>query len=620
MVATLAFEKNCVLLCDVVSMSIYRYASCPPWVMAPSVLRGVRISKNFGILILVALLSITMVLSQLLSAVLLLDLDESYVRGPRYTDTYFRQVGRQLDPGLENALLQRPRSFPRFAEQTLGDSFHLSETPRGRALNDTGIILRAFPDVGTASDRSSMLYYHGRGGVMEAHVVCVSPDLDELTYHAPTQVTGKLSSEFLYRSTSEMESKGSFGWNRSQPSSNLTFDFNCIIGDQYGVIFCPLRPQHTGDCPGFPTKCLLSSTNTWFLVIWDFGSAWEYVDGNRVPVNETLTRQLYNKTGYEFDGTEWTTKTVNWNTTGGDSIVAGNYSVAMSLCVVAAGNSMATITANSAWRADEPSYGLQGEVNSSITKAISNQLSTAPTLERGVMNLTTYNIEEPQNFTEIIQTISGDRDNSSIWLEELDHIYSAIFVTYLLDTNTSLTLGLQALFTLVTSQAFYTELSYSEDQWREYLKYEENPSGYILQNITRTMQLTKLAQVPTHIKGLCIAFGIVALHIVSVATIFWLYCTCKAPKFLDQAWQTVGQLHRGQAKIFLDEAGEMGDLEVASLPGAARHWTKLVEITRDGGIAVKSDDTEPLLGMFSCITRSNLYIFDRSRLTVDAAQ
>jgi len=84
--------------------------------MAPSVLRGARISKNFGILILVALLSITMVLSQLLSAVLLLDLDESYVRGPRYTDTYFREVGRQLDPRPENALLQCPRSFPRFAE------------------------------------------------------------------------------------------------------------------------------------------------------------------------------------------------------------------------------------------------------------------------------------------------------------------------------------------------------------------------------------------------------------------------------------------------------------------------------------------------------------------------
>ncbi|KAF8243933.1 hypothetical protein K440DRAFT_667496 [Wilcoxina mikolae CBS 423.85] len=69
--------------------------------------------------------------------------------------------------------------------------------------------------------------------------------------------------------------------------------------------------------------------------------------------------------------------------------------------------------------------------------------------------------------------------------------------------------------------------------------------------------------VPTTIRGLFIVWGIVGLHFLMVAMVSWLFFKSSAPKFLDQAWQTVGQLQCGDAKEFLDYTRDLGDREVA---------------------------------------------------------
>ena len=635
MMATLAFENDCVLLCDAASMSIQRYAACQPWTLFPPILRGARVSRNFGVVMLVALLSIVMLLTQLLSAVLLVDLDQDYVRGPQFNEIYSRQVGdAYFDMVKAASLAERPLSFPRFAEQT-GRSLFISENATGRGLRDTGVTLRAFPDLGNASTRSSLLYYHGRGGVAEAHVLCVSPDLDNLTYTKPRRVSGKLSSAFLYKYTNQPESERSFRWNASQPSSDLVFNFNCTLGGNWGFALCPLKPLVQHDCPGFPTECLLSSTNAWFLIIKDYAALWKFEETDYHPKLADAISQLYNKDGYEYYGTEWIRKTVELGSSaarlhrrqqseaelglsvthlGGppfslpddttrtpDYTTRTNYTTQMSLCVVAAGNTMASIEAQAVWRADEPVLGFEWDSNVSPTDAIRKQLSSGSDFgKRGVMNLTTYTIEGSQPFTRVINQTHGIFGNYSQELPQLNEVYRSLVTEHMDSSTSSIAFGLQTLFTVLTSKDFYDELAIPEALWRRMFQLDDlganSTWGVKLQNITRTIQRAGLAQVPVRNIGLNIAFGILGLHIVSMIIVSWLYITCNAPKFLDQAWHTVGQLHRGDANDFLDETGDKGDREVACLQGVAKHWEKVVKIT-ESKIAFKELDTEPLLSM-----------------------
>jgi len=606
MMATLAFEKNCVLLCDAASMSIYRYSVSFPWTMLHPVLRGARVSKKLGILFLVALLSSTMAFSQFLSAFLLHDLNQSDVRGPKAEEIYTRRVGGTVRMGQIDPLFQRPQSFPRFAEQT-GRSFTISENSTGRGLHDTGATVRAFPELRNASDRTSLLYYSGYGGVSEEHVVCVSPDIEELIYIEPDRITGRLSSEFLFNSTSQMESMGSFGWNGTQLSSDLVFNFNCTLGDAFGSMICPLKAPVSVDCPGFPTPCLLSSTNVWFLIISEISYPWTDYGGRRIPYDPAVTRRLYNQTAY-FDGTEVVRKSMfhtakdipppesfPWTS---------QHMVGMTLCAIGTANAMATIEAQAGWMASEPTYGLYGVTTDYAGRsadAIIVQLSAGSDLEgRGVMELTTYEIVEEPPFTDYIRRIRGEipsirrqfllenRYDASVMIaERLDEF--AVTLLSVIVSKGGITNALQSVFAAYTSREFYAQLEITPTYFENSTSFWHNGTKgfYPYANATRITQHTKAALVPTEKRGLYFASGIVGLHTASVAIIFWMYYVCKAPKFLGQAWQTIAQLNRSpEVRQFLDESGDKGDRDVGRLPAAAEHWRRIVEI-RDFGIAVK---------------------------------
>jgi len=627
MMATLAFEKNCVLLCDAASMSIYRYSVSVPWTMAHPVFRGARVSKKFGLVFLVVLLSSAMVLSQFLSAILLHDLNLSYVRGPKVDEIYTRRVEATINTWQLDPLFQRPQSFPRFAEQT-GRSIAISENSTGRGLRDTGATVRAFPELRNSSDRTSLLYYRGYGGVSEEHVVCVSPDIEELIYVEPDRITGRLSSEFLFNSTSQMESVGSFRWNRTQPSSDLVFNFNCTLGDTFGLMICPLKAPVSVDCPGFPTPCLMSSTNVWFLFISEFSYPWTDYGGQRIPYDPAVTRMLYNQTPY-FDGTEMTWKSMYHTATDIPpperfpwtwKHVAG-----MSLCAVGTANTMATIEAQADWMASEPTYGLYGVTTDYVgtsADAIIAQLSDGSDLEgRGVMDLITYEIGDGKPFTDYIRRIRGQipttgrqllpqnrYDASVMMADRLDEL--ALAMSRAMTTKT-ITPKVQAILAAYTSREFYAQLEITPTYFANLTSFwhKGTMNFYPYVNATRIIQRAQAAIVPTEKTGLCFAFGIVGLHIVSVVVVFWMYYVCKAPKFLDQAWQTVAQLNRGpETQQFLEESCDKGDLDVGRLPAAAEHWGRIVEI-RDFGIAVKATGTEvhckSLKSQSSFIERSN---------------
>ena len=628
MMATLAFEKNCVLLCDAASMSIYRYSVSFPWSMAHPVFRGVRVSKKFGVAFLVVSLSSVMALSQFLSAILLHDLGHDYVRGPKFEKECTRRVGGTIRMGQLDPLFLRPQSFPRFAEQT-GRSISISENSTGRGLRDTGATVRAFPELRNASERASLLYYRGYGGVSEEHVVCVSPDIEELIYVEPDRITGRLSSEFLFNSTSQMESVGSFRWNRTQPSSDLVFNFNCTLGDAFGVMICPLEAPVSINCPGFPTPCLLSSTNAWFLLIIEDSYPWTDYGGQRIPHDPAVTRKLYSQATY-FDGTELARKAMYHTAT--DIPPPGRFPwtrkhvAGMSLCAVGTANAMATIEAQADWMADEPTYGLYGvttDYTGRSAEAVIAQLSSGSDLEgRGVMDLITYEIGEGKPFTDYIRRIRGHipsirlpyqpdgrYDSSVMMAERFGEL--AVAISYAVNNKGQITSKLQSVLAAYTSREFYAQLEITPTYFANLTSFWHNGTMnfYPYENATQVMQCATEAIVPERKIGLYIASGIVGLHIASVVVVFWMYYVCKAPKFLDQAWQTIAQLNCGpEAQQFLEESCDKGDLDVGRLPAAAEHWGRIVEI-RDFRIAVKATGAEvhgkSLNSQSSFIERSN---------------
>ncbi|KAI5842277.1 hypothetical protein BZA05DRAFT_206947 [Tricharina praecox] len=616
MMATVAFEKDCVLLCDAASMSINRYTAASPWILVPPILRGARVSKNFGILFLIAGLSLIVVLSQLMSAILLLDLDQKYVLGPEVEDTYYRQVN-VYDLASSNPLAQRPQSFPRFSEWTK-PPISISEGPLGRGLNDTGATVRAFTEVQNATDRSSLLSYKGRGGIAEAHVLCVSPDVHNITYHAPDRITGRLTSDFLYRSTGELQRQGSYRWNGAQPPSDLSFGFNCTLGDE--IIICPLRPPAVLDCPGFPTQCLLAPTNIWFLVIMESDSlTWRVVGNTRLPIDETLPRHLYNTSNFRFDGSEWTSSTIaDWTLADPAYAEAQAFNTQMSLCTISAGNTIANISSRADRRADEPEIAPYAALSEfSATAGIEKQLSSDRNLtDRGVMQLVSYAMGAYTNFTEVIQSIRGGYRgrllqepldtlyDASVQLESVNEVYSSILTGIFGYSNTTVAFVLQSLSTLLTSSAFYDELSIPATLWHSIAALPEADRFGITidaRNLTRLTQSTKRRQVPTAFTGLYIAAGIVGLHLACIGVVFWMYFSCKADGYLAQAWHTVGQLHSGEAQGFLSQAHGLGDREVAALPAASAKWRQVVQLSKEKGIVLKSESgvqkvTDALLG------------------------
>jgi len=609
MLATLAFEADCVLLRDAAAMSMYRFAACAPWGMASPIWRGARRSRNFTVLALVVLLSAALATSQLLSAALLMDLDGGYVRGPIETQRYARQIGPLMDVAQRRPFAPHPPAFFRFAERT-GDQTVITENnTTGRALTDTGATLRAFPELLNATDRESLLYYHGRGGLMEAHALCVSPDIDSLSYIEPNRLVGRVTSSFLHSSVPELASRGSFQWNADQAASDLALDVNCTLGDSMGVNFCPLRSPTSHACPGFPTPCLLAPTNAWFLFIDEPPELWTIVGDKHHPVDDdsaALVRALYgSRAGFGFDGTDWTSKTVrrdaSINATTNATTTA-DYRARLSLCVVATGNTMATVEAAAEWRAVEPVLGSLWAKNVSSTTAIRAQHSAAlPHAARGVMDLLHWSYANYSPFTEVIPTIRGGfgrtSDNppygESLEVDEMSQAYLSIVVRNVWNSSRTPVAGVQTLFSVLTSRIFLDELAIPAEYWR-------NERGLEMTILHRTVQLTRRVEVPIRTTGLSVAAAILTLHLAAVVVVVVKFAGCGGPKFLDQAWLTVAQLHVGEPRTFLDDVGICGDREVAHLSAAAKHWHKVVRITKNDGIVVNDPDAGVLLGRSIC--------------------
>jgi len=220
--------------------------------------------------------------------------------------------------------------------------------------------------------------------------------------------------------------------------------------------------------------------------------------------------RIYNKDGYNFSGTEWTTNT-DMKTSGQPSHTFT--SSRMSLCVVATGNYIATIEAEADWRADEPVYVSDG----GSMRAVLTQLADGSDLaHRTVMNLTDYHIEGYEVFSDAITQICSGYDavigsnestftyDASLKIERMDDDYITILRDDLLGPVSSVAFGIQSVFTVLISRVFYEGLEYSGSILSNWSDEDSMDSG--LRKVVQTLQRTERAQVPKRTKGLCIAF------------------------------------------------------------------------------------------------------------------
>ncbi|KAF8544643.1 hypothetical protein BDD12DRAFT_977586 [Trichophaea hybrida] len=579
MVASLSFEKNnqCVLLRDAATMSMYRYAANVPYPMILPVLRGTLVSKKPLAICLLLVMSLVTISSQLISTILLSSTGLNPIAGG------LENVS--LAYGYDNSdwtfpiptLQQKPVEFPRFAEQT-ATPFNILYNSTSPGISDTGPTVRALLPL-RASNRSSLLYYRGNATLIDSHVICAAPEVHQLQLqHDRDRKVNLISGNFSARvledavKSGDLEKYGSFSKDVGG-KTDAVYNVNaCAVYGGYvdGELLCPVVAHYETPVnwiyDTFPSeKVFGEAENQWWLVIRHR----DVVSVEEIPI-------LYNETGYKFNGTEWTTKLINF-----DSRAAA---VEMTLCLSTFRPAYAAITVRAESKVREPEYSFNLD-SMFQTNFMSKRLPTYNTTsalnqlgvksdddrERGIFTLSNYSQVSTtarnslwamhKQWIAVNNTGGAVSMSSDQW--SAHEIYSTIFSRTIQETGTA-SLALQAIFSLYTANFYY-------DQLDRYMVFTNS-----------TIQAVHAVIMPTTNQGLYVVSGIIGLHFLLVAVIFSLYFYSGAPKFLDQAWQTVGQLQYGDAREFLDDTCDIGDDIVGNLPLAAAKWNNLVELSKQG--------------------------------------
>jgi len=567
MFASLAFEKNCVLLKDAATMSMYRYAANAPYSMVFPVLRGTCVGKNLLGISLLALLLFLTVVSQFISTILLSDTGPEVIAGNIENVSLPYMYGNPRPPG-RLTFQHKPADFPRFAELATKSFDIRSSNSMGPAISDTGPTVRALLPLKT-SKRSSLLYYSGEATFIDSHVLCVSPQIDQLQYSLNNSksprsiISGKFSAPILADALAlgELAQHGSFARNKTRISPIFTVTACYYNRDNLCPVEVSDEPRHwQGEGGRFPVTSLLSGTKSgvWWLVVRNSG-----FDGSTVHQYDLLDSlfRAYNKTGYSYNGTEWTTKQVLTS--------RGVATVELSICFSTFQLSSGTIEVKADSNVTEPQYSFNKRPGYSFsdynTTLIKNQLraGTQHSQEWGIFNFANYTINVNGWSHWPLKDFWKDRNSTIKSFQELFHeIYYDIYQNTLLETKNA-PFALQAIFTLFTANYYYDAL----DRYNIWTN--------------STIQAVQPVNIPTMKRGLFIVYAIIGLHFLSVGLIFWLYFASELPKDLDQSWQTVSQLYCGDAREFLDLASNLGDHDIKDQLSetTAAKWEHLVQIS-----------------------------------------
>ena len=552
MFATLAFEYKAVRLRDAAAMSIYRYSASSPYPLILPVLRGARLEWA-GIVpsALLVLLSALSIATQLLSAILLADTDPSNI--PDSVRVTF--VSRALMGNQYAITVFNEPPFPKFVE-VAGNETHCSEGTNGRGLVNSGILRRALIPL-NSSDISSLVYYKGPAPVIDLHTTCVSPqfhnlDLKYALYGAGT-LSGNISADYP-------TPEGIAGGAKSNCPSNAP------TRKSIGEISCDLPGVRQGGWrDSFP--CSVSSVcegcnDTGYLLYrWRSSLDLPFQSRHQPPYPEEYwkrdsTGPVFDQTlpieNFKYNGTEWAK--------GGN---ASSFEIEATLCIMNTVINNATIETNVSLRnvsLPHLEYVLQEGGMSRNYSPVWTQLglgsSSREPNDRGIFEFkstpTTNN-----NFVWYLRTITSD---GSPIAGNNDPPTAELYQYIIMADRKPIFQRLQSLVWLAFSSYFYSAVARSTA--------DPDLEAKVIHLRTRI--------VPVHRKGFIIVCIIVAVHMISVVLIFYLFFTSNIPKFLDQAWQTIGQLHAGSAKEIIEKCGTVGDREVAEWREVKESWNSPV--------------------------------------------
>lgn len=624
LLATLSLEHGHVLFMDAPAMSMYQYAVPGPYSMTLPLLRGAMYNKrlhnskkHLGFICLIGLVMVTTV-NQFTSTLLISDTTDWNLPGPSEVRPVF--YGNLLMPfdGL-NALYQKPKEFPTFAETSRNESaFTMLDTTEFKNWKNSGSYIRAMFPL-PKNERETLVEYQGPAVVMEAHVQCIAfgPEqynvsfqydyfsqpggLDTVTVSSigdlpnSTMVNDIALFRMIFDHPISMPAavvNAEIQRNKYLAEIDATLITNCSLELSPGpdlnsgpyfseTLLCYLK-SNTTQFPsyddGLPIFSLFDTNNVWLLasrVSMNVGTNSSLSDLQRAT-------EKFGKSKSVFNGSEW----------GKHSAESDNvrFTLDQSLCVTSFPVKNAIINVKRPTGFPEPEMSLidSGSTKVYNTSDIEQQLRMqTPHQQRGVFELLNWTALELAETLNITSSISGDawrgaNDGRGVQLcgttscsSKISSEAGAVFLNTLGNTN-DLSQALQSLLTIITITEYNSQLTEFDGSYNA--------------TITRM----RIYPIPRKLRGLAVLLATLALHFVLLGVLLLLFFRGvkatgknvaspglnKVPRTFGQSWMAVAQLGCGAAEGFLKNASKEHDSGMGkrlSITG----WKDIIQIVRD---------------------------------------
>ena len=547
MLAGLILERPKVSLSDSAPLSLMRVNNGGPWDLTILLSNNRHRSTRLSLYILALLLTLLTTMLQFTSTILLTDFAIASIQSePENLSLNFGWKTSDIDAGVgmdttwyESLWQDRPAFYPTFAE-------YANATPVLKdGVHDSGVILRAYFPIISASTRSNLQSFTGVASLLGLRVICARPEYYELNitienYTLDIQLSASTNI------TDEASELGSFAHDTEDWYLNCSLPLAGLAGFQAAEWTLSL--------------CFIGITQ----------------DGSDIPIHSTSSWGegfvVFNITG---DQDAWDLASPDWNQSihgeWAKLTNANNKSAAqldMSICTAVYVTENQYISASSTSNRTEPSLGWNFTEQKFDTLGIRQQLgATTEQLsldDRGLFSLEWH----PTILSNIVNTTLGAVGMSVTPSWEVGHVAaltksSIPFCQHCTFGNIGSPDGAQsAIFQDIVTQTShpatalqaYGSLQYSMFYYMASLRFDSKASASVTSFVLRIQ--------PTTDRGFVLYTIIIMLYLVLILFITGLFLSSKRHTMLSNSWQAIAQMVSPETESILKFADKATDAEV----------------------------------------------------------